>query len=215
MVPSKVGQCSGDRLRQNRRVTYPVRPRDAATLVAWRRGAAGPEVLMGRRAGRHRFIPHHYVFPGGRVDRKDFDAVVGSPLSPTVRQKLCASCPPRLAHALAVAAARETWEETGLALGDAARPELRHLDYALRAITPPASPMRFHARFFIVEASRLSGEIQGNGELLDLAWRPVAECLKLPIVDVTEYTLRRLQDGSLGGAAPVLFSFRRGKAIAT
>ncbi|HWA39559.1 MAG TPA: NUDIX domain-containing protein [Burkholderiales bacterium] len=196
-------------------MTYPVRPRDAATLVAWRRGAAGLEVLMGRRAGRHRFIPHHYVFPGGRVDRRDFAAPVASPLSPEVQAKLCASCPPRLAHALAVAAARETWEETGLALGDPERPDLRHLDYALRAITPPASPMRFHARFFMVEAAHLAGELRGNGELLDLAWRPVAECLALPIVDVTEYTLRRIQEGSLSGARPVLFSFRRGKAVAT
>ena len=30
-----------------------------ATLVAWRRSRSGLEVLMGRRAGRHRFVPHH------------------------------------------------------------------------------------------------------------------------------------------------------------
>lgn len=168
---------------------------------------------MGRRAGRHRFVPHHYVFPGGRVDRSDFLCRTLSPLKPAVLKKLCASCPPGLAHALAVAAARETFEETGLALGDPARPDLRHLDYALRAITPPQSPIRFHARFFTVEARHLSGELSGNGELLDLAWRPVAECLKLPIVDVTEYTLRRIQEGTLEAPEPVLFSFRRGKAV--
>jgi 8-oxo-dGTP pyrophosphatase MutT (NUDIX family) len=197
-------------------VTYPVRPRDAATLVAWRRRSRSLEVLMGRRAGRHRFVPHHYVFPGGRVDRSDFTAKVGSRLPESVLAKLCASCSPALAHALAVAAARETWEETGLSLGPPVAPELGHLDYVLRAITPPQSPMRFHARFFAVEGDHLSGTLQGNGELLDLAWRPIEACLKLPIVDVTEYFLRRLQAGVPAAAEPAkLFSFRNGKARVT
>ncbi len=189
-----------------------VRPKDAATLIAWRTGKQGIEVLMGRRAGRHRFVPHHYVFPGGRVDRRDYAAQVGSPLRPAVLEQLCASCAPRLAHALAVAAVRETWEETGLSVGDPSTPDLQHLDYALRAITPPQSPIRFHARFFSVDARHLCGNLQGNGELLDLAWRPVAECLKLPIVDVTEHCLRQLQAGTFFGASARLFSFRRGKA---
>jgi 8-oxo-dGTP pyrophosphatase MutT (NUDIX family) len=191
----------------------PARPRDAATLIAWRRNASGVEVLMGRRAARHRFVPHHYVFPGGRIDRADYTAVPRSPLRPPVMARLCASCPPRLATALAVAAARETWEETGLFLGDPRQPDLRHLDYALRAITPSSSPIRFHARFFAVEGAHLSGALQGNGELLDLAWRPVAECLRLPIVDVTEHVLRGMLSGppATQGKAP-LFSFRGGKA---
>jgi 8-oxo-dGTP pyrophosphatase MutT (NUDIX family) len=173
---------------------------------------------MGRRAGRHRFVPHHYVFPGGRVDRRDFGAQTRSPLRDDVQEKLCASCSPRLAHALAVAAARETWEETGLALGEVShgvlRPELGALDYVLRAITPPQSPIRFHARFFAVEAGRLSGKLEGNGELLDLAWRPVEACLRLPIVDVTEFLLRRMLEGPpAAGASVSLFSFRNGKAV--
>ena len=201
---------------ESERIVRPVRPRDAATLVAWREGASGLEVLMGRRAGRHRFVPHHYVFPGGRVDRRDFDTDVGSPLKDEVLEGLCASCRPRLAHALAVAAARETWEETGLALGEASRPDLDGLDYILRAITPAQSPIRFHARFFAVEAARLSGTLKGNGELLDLGWRPVAECLRLPIVDVTEFLLRRLLAGppaQAPGQGVHLFSFRSGKAV--
>lgn len=171
---------------------------------------------MGRRAARHRFVPHHYVFPGGRVDRRDFGAKVRSPLRHDVQERLCASCRPRLAHALAAAAARETWEETGLALGDPLRPDLDRLDYVLRAITPPQSPIRFHARFFAVEAEHLSGSLEGNDELLDLAWRPVEACLRLPIVDVTEFLLRRLLAGPPApgtGRDVHLFSFRRGKAM--
>ena len=173
---------------------------------------------MGRRAARHRFVPHYYVFPGGRVDARDFEAPVRSTLRPPVLKKLSTSCGPRLAHALAVAAARETWEETGLALGevsgDSLQADLQHLDYALRAITPASSPLRFHARFFVAEGSSLSGELRGNGELLDLAWRPVAECLKLPVVDVTEYFLRGLLEGPPRPApAAPLFSFRNGKVV--
>jgi 8-oxo-dGTP pyrophosphatase MutT (NUDIX family) len=195
-----------------------VRPRDAATLVVWRQGRNSMQVLMGRRAARHRFVPGHYVFPGGRVERRDFGAKVRSPLRNDVQARLRASCRPRLPHALAVAAARETWEETGLALGEvleeALRPDLGSLDYVLRAITPPQSPIRFHARFFAVEADRLVGKLEGNGELLDLAWRPVEDCLRLPIVDVTEFLLRRLLEGPpAGGAAVSLFSFRKGRAI--
>jgi 8-oxo-dGTP pyrophosphatase MutT (NUDIX family) len=197
-----------------------VRPRDAATLIAWRRGASGLEVLMGRRAARHRFVPHHYVFPGGRVDRRDYDTPARSVLRGEVLRRLSESATPRLAHALAVAAARETWEETGLVQGEvsdgALQPDLGGLDYVLRAITPAQSPIRFHARFFAVEAERLSGTLRGNGELVDLDWRPLGECLRLPIVDVTEFILRRLQDGPPGATQGVeLFSFRRGRSVVT
>mgnify|MGYP001555265144 CR=1 FL=1 len=34
-----------------------VRPRDAASLVLLRQGRAGTEVLMGKRATRHKFLP--------------------------------------------------------------------------------------------------------------------------------------------------------------
>lgn len=187
-----------------------VRPRDAATLVAWRLGSRGMEVLMGRRAARHRFVPHHYVFPGGRLDPADRTSQVKTPLRPEVERRLCSHCAPAMAQALAVAAVRETEEETGLSLGY----ELHRLDYWLRAITPSASPIRFHARFFAAEARHLSGALRGNGELLDLDWRPVEECLKLPIVDVTEFLLRRLAAGQAFDEAP-LFSFRNGRAIVT
>lgn len=194
------------------------RPRDAASLVAWRKGREGIEVLLGRRAARHRFVPHHYVFPGGRLDRADFRTQALTELRPQVARCLASHCSPAQARALAVAAARETFEETGLALGEvrggAVVPELGALDYLLRAITPAASPIRFHARFFAVEASRLSGRLEGNGELLDLAWRPLAACLKLPLVDVTEFLLRRLASGPPAAPqADLLFSFRNGRPI--
>ena len=44
----------------------PVFARHAASLLLWRRGEAGPEVLMGVRGAGHRFMPNRLVFPGGR-----------------------------------------------------------------------------------------------------------------------------------------------------
>ena len=45
-----------------------MRPRDAATLIIVRDTT---EVLLGVRNARHVFMPHRYVFPGGRVDAGD------------------------------------------------------------------------------------------------------------------------------------------------
>jgi 8-oxo-dGTP pyrophosphatase MutT (NUDIX family) len=168
------------------------------------------EVLMGRRAARHRFVPHHYVFPGGRLDRGDATASARTRLPREVERTL--QCNSRMAHALAIAAVRETYEETGLALGAPGAWELHRLEYWLRAITPSSSPIRFHARFFAAEAKHFKGQLRGNGELLDLDWRPLDECLKLPIVDVTEFILRRLAAGQRFDDVS-LFSFRSGRVI--
>ena len=59
-----------------------VRPRDAASLIIVRPGADGPEVLMGMRGARHRFMPNRLVFPGGRVDPDDRRGRFATPLRP-------------------------------------------------------------------------------------------------------------------------------------
>ena len=46
-------------------------PRDAATLILYRRSPEGPRILMGCRSAGHDFMPDKYVFPGGRVDEED------------------------------------------------------------------------------------------------------------------------------------------------
>jgi len=45
--------------------------RDAATVILWRTGAEGPEVLMGTRGARAAFMPNKVVFPGGAIDPGD------------------------------------------------------------------------------------------------------------------------------------------------
>jgi 8-oxo-dGTP pyrophosphatase MutT (NUDIX family) len=199
-------------------MTARVRARDAASLVLIRHaGGDTVEVLMGRRGGRHRFLPHVYAFPGGRVDAHDHRTPPLTPLRSDVAARLAASA--SRARAIAIAAVRETFEETGLALGELRdgrlRPALDRLDYILRAITPAESPIRFNARFFLADGSRCAGALGGSGELVDLAWRPLEECRRLPLADITEYLLdalgRRLQ-GASEPATPLLFHYRRGIA---
>ena len=70
--------------------------------------------------------------------------------------RLAESAGVRNPERLAVAAIRETYEETGLWIGEhiagRLRPNLQCLEYLARAITPASSPIRYNARFFMAEA---------------------------------------------------------------
>ena len=96
------------------------RPRDAATLILTRARPGGPEVLMGRRAPGHVFMAAKWVFPGGRVERTDHTAASATDLAPADAGRLAREVTPRRARALALAAVRETFEETGLLLAEPA-----------------------------------------------------------------------------------------------
>jgi 8-oxo-dGTP pyrophosphatase MutT (NUDIX family) len=182
----------------------PVRPRHAASLILLRKGPSGPEVLMGRRPRKSSFAPDVFVFPGGALDKADFDARPTAPLATECMARTGAS--PRLATALAMAALRETHEETGLLVP----PDLSKLRLVGRAITPTMSPIRFHARFFVADAALAQGDHAETPELSDLGYRPVEEALKLPIIDVTEAILFRLRDGE--PHHPFFFGYRHGRA---
>jgi 8-oxo-dGTP pyrophosphatase MutT (NUDIX family) len=160
-----------------RRPTVPAR--HAASLVVLRRQGGTPSVLMGMRGAAHRFMPNRLVFPGGAVERADATAPCAAPLPAWTRAQLEKAATPRLAHALAVAAVRELEEETGLSLG--APPALDGLDYLGRAITPPVQPVRFNARFLLVDAERISGTLAGSGELENLRFYGIAEALALEL----------------------------------
>jgi len=194
-----------------------VRPRDAASLLILRGSGRETRILLGRRAPRHAFMPDVYVFPGGGVQRSDRTA---RPLQP-LPQAECGQMRPDtsqvLAQALATAAARETHEETGLLFGrDGAhgfRPALDRFRYLGRAITPVFSPIRFHARFFIVDAEHAEGELGGSGELLDLRWVRIDEALAMPVVDVTEIMLRELARRIRGAEPRRPFVHYRGEEV--
>jgi len=116
---------------------------------------------MGRRHERHKFMPGKYVFPGGRLDYADTRAPAVGDLDRDVEARLVtntrAGMDARRARALALAAIRETFEETGLAIGVPQNgdhgisrslawrdfhkcgltPRLDGLQFIARAITPP------------------------------------------------------------------------------
>ena len=188
-----------------------VRPRDAASLIPYRRSNAGKiEILMGRRHVKHSFVPEYYVFPGGRVDPDDRRALAATEARDDVTTRVARSCrnDRAKARAFAMAAIRETYEETGLMLGKPGghiaenqpetwrhvadsgfAPDLLCLDYVARARTPTQSPIRFDARFFVADASQAEGELAGSGELEDLKWRNLEQGMKLQLIDVTEFLL--------------------------
>ena len=116
--------------------------RDSATLILIDRTEPVPKVLLGRRHSRHKFVPGKFVFPGGRVEISDRQNAF--------RERRCTSGTPRVcctrlkrpsvakAAAFALAAVRETYEETGLMLGTR----------SARPIAAPAGPWEAfaHAR---------------------------------------------------------------------
>jgi 8-oxo-dGTP pyrophosphatase MutT (NUDIX family) len=187
----------------------PVVPRDAASLLVVR-GLAGPpeaaEILLGRRAAGHRFMPNVLVFPGGAVEAGDFTAVAACPLPPAEITRLEKNAPAGLGHALAMAAARELQEEVSLSLGSP--PALDGLTYLCRAITPAASPIRFDARFFVVDADRVMGSITASHEIEDPGWYSMTAAMGFDLAGATrsilEILARRLQRGRANTEIPVL-----------
>jgi 8-oxo-dGTP pyrophosphatase MutT (NUDIX family) len=198
-----------------------LRPRDAATLILVERSERGlARVLMGRRHARHRFMPGKFVFPGGRVEPEDRRMAAAGALDPAVEEKLNARVrrpSPDFARALALAAIRETFEETGLAIGvsDYGAPEnpppgawsrfaamgvypaLDAIDFLARAITPPGRVRRFDARFLIVDAGFIAGRIDGavhsEAELVELVWTPLDEAWGLDLPSITHAALDDLK----------------------
>ena len=170
---------------------HAITARHSASLVVLRQSAGGPEVLMGLRGAGHRFMPNRLVFPGGAVDRADLDAPCATPLLPQTEHLLRKAANARLAHGIGIAAARELHEETGLSLGTPPNLEVLHL--LARAVTPPANPIRFNARFLVVEAAHVSGTLGGDGELENLRFYGMAEALALDLALPTRRVLERLR----------------------
>lgn len=161
-------------------------------------------------------MPDVWVFPGGRVESEDAWLPALRPLRRPVARGLEARWSPARVRALATAAIRETWEETGLAIGEirgaSLVPDHGALSYLGRAITPTGSAIRYHARFFMADAAACTGRLRGNGELADLAWLPLPRALELPVIDVTVAMLRevrRIHAGD-GTRRSVFIHYRRG-----
>ncbi|MBN8608866.1 MAG: NUDIX hydrolase [Caulobacterales bacterium] len=188
-----------------------VKPRDAATLILVR---GGREVMMGQRSKGHVFMPDKWVFPGGRVDPQDARARAATELTPETEALLklggIIRRPPR---AYALAATRETLEETGLVLGGSEGPELDKLQFVARAITPPYRPRRYDARFFLADADAVlaSFEPVAGEELLHTKWFGLEEAEALDLPSITRFVLKEVRQRLAGQAVePPFLRFLRG-----
>lgn len=198
-----------------------VRPRDAATLILVRHDDFAPRILMGKRHAGHKFMPNKYVFPGGRVDPVDSRIRPAADLAPPVRTRLMHRMrgrpSPARARAFALAAIRETFEETGLVVGrpnpdrpprsrhadwqayfrQGALPDLSPFRFIARAITPPYRTRRFDTRFFMADAGLILSDLHdtggASGELLDLHWLTLPEARDLDLPNITRAVLDEVE----------------------
>lgn len=202
-----------------------LKPRDSATLILIDRSETVPKVLLGRRHLRHRFMPGKFVFPGGRIEPTDRMMATLTPL----HERHVARLMQRVKRASAVkaagyalAAVRETYEETGLMIGkrterpietppgaweafakEGIMPDLAAVHFIARAITPPKRPLRFDSRFFAADISavahRVDGMVGPDSELVELVWLPINEARSLDMPGITAVVLEELQDRIAAG----------------
>jgi 8-oxo-dGTP pyrophosphatase MutT (NUDIX family) len=193
-------------------------------------------VLLGRRHHSHKFMPGKFVFPGGRIEPHDCSMSVASELHPDAQKKLLERVTEpsaELARGFALAAVRELAEETGLLLGvkrseppvtpgeiwaefgnAKVHPDLAHIHFIARAITPPKRPRRFDTRFFTADATTIAHTIEGivgpESELVELVWVPIEEATKLDMPTITGVVLEELAarvDAGMAHNLPVPYYF--------
>ena len=216
-----------------------IRPKDAATMIILDRSGKVPKVLMGKRHPGHKFMPGKFVFPGGRVDPVDRKMTASGALDQACEQRLMSRVQrptTSKARALALAAIRETFEETGLLFGtgehgapDSAPegvwadfaaqgvfPDLESLTFVARAITPPRRPKRFDTRFFTVDAAQSAAKVEGvvgpNSELVEIVSVTFAEALELDLPTITQVILKEIAarlEAGFGRHLPVPFYWEK------
>ena len=201
-----------------------LKPRDAATLIIVDRSGGEARVLMGRRRMDQVFMPGKFVFPGGSVDKDDRLVESADELRPAEVAKLLLDmkgvASPARARALALAAVRETFEESGIVFGATTeapvttvsagwqpffglgyRPRLATLTYFARAITPPGRPRRFDTRFFCVAAEDIAARVAPTTEELSgVAWFTREETRALDLPPITHVILEELADRLRAGS---------------
>jgi 8-oxo-dGTP pyrophosphatase MutT (NUDIX family) len=194
--------------------------------------------LLGRRRLDQVFMAGKYVFPGGRVDPADMRLTISDGLAETELAKLgdqvTGDPSPRRRQAYALAAVRETFEETGLLVGSRSEagpesassawrafmahgivPRLSRMSFIARAITPPGRPRRYDTRFFCVDASEIAARVDAqDGELTELHWLTFDEARRfdLPTIQaaILEDLAERLAGEGLGPSRhPVPFYHMR------
>ena len=154
--------------------------RQAASVIAARRGDNGPEVLVLERGAASRFLPGYVVFPGGAVDEAD--------------RELASRWFGDDSQGHRAAAVRELVEEAGLALTaaglvdagnpdsldpvHAAPPPVEHLVQVAHWVAPDDVPVRFDARYFGVAAPEGLDPAPDGAEAAHAWWASPRELMR-------------------------------------
>lgn len=203
--------------------------RNASTVIVLRDRATQPHILMGQRGAKAVFMPNKFVFPGGAVDTGDADIRLGTPLPDLCHTRLKEDSATDLSNALAVAAIRELFEETGQILGHSEEwngdvpadwvdfaasgqtPSAAGLQFVFRALTPPGRPRRFDARFFLVDAEELTTDPDdfsaASDELSHLQWVALDKVRSFDMPFITEVVLSEIQARATDRTPPVSVPF--------
>lgn len=187
--------------------------RNASTVIVLRDRMTKPHILMGQRGANAAFMPNKFVFPGGAVDAGDHTVPLASTLLPPNDIRLAEDGDPHLAPALAAAAIRELFEETGQILGQPGnwpdappdwkqfassgyRPHAAPLQFVFRALTPPGRPRRFDARFFLIDAADIASDLddfsRASDELSHLQWIALDDVRGFDMPFITEVVLAEI-----------------------
>ncbi len=176
--------------------------RDAATVVLLRDGAAGIEAWLLTRVTQMAFAAGMTVFPGGRVDPADAELPVSGVDIGALAARF--GCDEPTASALLGAAARETFEETGVLLtvpfadlsgarsdvelgrvsfGDLLRANGLTIDGAAlhpwsRWVTPANEVRRYDTRFFVGALPETAVPQDVTTESSAAGWLPIAEAIE-------------------------------------
>ncbi len=196
---------------------------------------------MGKRSPNLKFMPGKFVFPAAASTRGSAHDRRRAPLSPRAEMRLMSQTvrmTPQRCRALAMAAIRETFEETGLMIGSAdygapegappgiwsefaaqgLYPTPDALTYVARAITPPRRPRRFDTRFFVAPLESVGGKVERDigpaAELTELVWIDIDEAVGLDLPTITQVILAEIKERLVRGVpedAPVPFYFERNR----
>ncbi|UTW46151.1 NUDIX hydrolase [bacterium SCSIO 12696] len=131
--------------------TTPVPAKPAASVIFLRDSMEGVELLVARRNPQLRMAGNFWVFPGGALEKADWDqAQAVNPDDELLPYR--------------IAAVRETMEEVGLAI------EAASLQYIAHWVAPDNMAVRFDTRFFVVQTPADQKAKVDGSELVELRW---------------------------------------------
>jgi 8-oxo-dGTP pyrophosphatase MutT (NUDIX family) len=153
-------------------------PIDSATVMVLRDGSRGLEVLMVRRHGDSGVLGGVHVFPGGKLDAQDREAVLpGLDRDPHWFAQALGEpgLPPAVARGLFAAALRETREECALALPAGS---LWPWSRWITPRQPSVTRKRFDTRFFIAAAPQGQEAVHDDFEATEAVWVAPTDALQ-------------------------------------